>query len=74
MKDNMLSEVYSNALGAQSYLNEVARIAGQISNRYPHVNVLEIGEIGAIGLDFACEILTSFERCGCWRGHRNRAS
>lgn len=49
MKDNMLSELYSNALGAQSYLNEVARIAGQISNRYPHINVLEIGEIRAIG-------------------------
>ncbi|KAJ5311844.1 hypothetical protein N7476_007704 [Penicillium atrosanguineum] len=43
MQENMLSDVYFNALGAQSYLNEVARIAGQISNRYPHINVLEIG-------------------------------
>lgn len=44
MKDNLLSQVYSNALGAQSYLTEVARIAGQIGNRFPHVNVLEIGK------------------------------
>lgn len=48
MKDNMLSQFHSNALGVQSYLAEIARIAGQISNRYPHVNVLEIGELGGI--------------------------
>jgi hybrid polyketide synthase/nonribosomal peptide synthetase ACE1 len=54
MKDNLLTRFYSNALGAQSYLDEVARIAGQISNRYPHVNVLEIGELSGISL-FAVE-------------------
>ncbi|KAJ5682101.1 uncharacterized protein N7477_002041 [Penicillium maclennaniae] len=43
MKDNLLSDFYSNALGARSYLDELARITGQISNRYPHMNLLEIG-------------------------------
>ncbi|KAJ6104774.1 hypothetical protein N7523_011094 [Penicillium sp. IBT 18751x] len=43
MKDNLLSKFYSNALGARSYLDELARITGQISTRYPHINLVEIG-------------------------------
>lgn len=44
MKDNMLAEIYAHSLGIEVYLDEVARIAHQISHRYPHLNVLEIGE------------------------------
>lgn len=40
----MLNEFYANTLGIQHYLKEMAQIAGQISYRYPHMNVLEIGQ------------------------------
>ncbi|KAJ5784606.1 Acyl transferase/acyl hydrolase/lysophospholipase [Penicillium pulvis] len=43
MQDNMLSQFYSEASGIQLYLKQVSNICGQISNRYPHLNVLEIG-------------------------------
>lgn len=43
MKDELLSQFYAGALGIESYQREVARLAGQISNKYPHINVLEIG-------------------------------
>lgn len=44
VKDNFLSQFYMETFGIQSYLQEVARIAGQVSNRHPHINVLEIGK------------------------------
>lgn len=44
MGDNLLSQFYQETFGIQTYLREVARIAGQISNRFPHINVLEIGK------------------------------
>ncbi|KAJ5671462.1 Acyl transferase/acyl hydrolase/lysophospholipase [Penicillium longicatenatum] len=43
MRDNMLSQFYSESFGIQFYLQHMSRICGQISNRYPHLNVLEIG-------------------------------
>ncbi|KGO44322.1 Acyl transferase/acyl hydrolase/lysophospholipase [Penicillium expansum] len=43
MHDNMLAEFYSKTLGIDTYLDAVAQAARQISHRYPHVNVLEIG-------------------------------
>ena len=45
MKDNLLNDFYATTFGMQSYLREIARIAGQISNRYPHMNILEIGKL-----------------------------
>lgn len=39
----MLNEFYANTFGLQHYLKEMVRMAGQISYRYPHMNVLEIG-------------------------------
>lgn len=45
MEDNILSQFYAHTFGIQSYLKDVARMAGQISNKYPHMNVLEIGTI-----------------------------
>ncbi|CAG7931952.1 unnamed protein product [Penicillium olsonii] len=43
MKEDMLSKIYTQSLGIGAYLDEVARVAHQISHRYPHLNVLEIG-------------------------------
>lgn len=43
MQESMLSRFYAGTLGIKSYLNEMGRTAGQIGNRYPHINVLEIG-------------------------------
>lgn len=51
MKDNMLARFYAEAFGIQSYLKEAGRIAGQIANRFPHVNVLEIGKFFPTSLD-----------------------
>ncbi|KAJ5815771.1 hypothetical protein N7474_007548 [Penicillium riverlandense] len=42
-EENMLNEFYANTLGIHHYLKEMARMAGQISYRYPHMSVLEIG-------------------------------
>ncbi|CAI7658829.1 unnamed protein product [Penicillium glandicola] len=43
MHDNMLTEFYTKTLGIEAYLDAMAEISRQISHRYPHVNVLEIG-------------------------------
>jgi hybrid polyketide synthase/nonribosomal peptide synthetase ACE1 len=39
----MLSRFYAATLGIKPYLSELGRIAGRIGNRFPHINVLEIG-------------------------------
>ncbi|KAJ5084947.1 hypothetical protein NUU61_009526 [Penicillium alfredii] len=44
MRDNMLSKFYAEMAGIQPYIRELARTAGQISHRYPHINLLEIGK------------------------------
>ncbi|OQE05273.1 hypothetical protein PENVUL_c026G08771 [Penicillium vulpinum] len=43
MRDNMLAEFYAKTLGIDAYLDAIAETARQISHRYPHINVLEIG-------------------------------
>lgn len=43
MKNNTLSRFYEETLGIGAYLAELGRIAGSIGNKYPHINVLEIG-------------------------------
>ncbi|KAJ5142438.1 Acyl transferase/acyl hydrolase/lysophospholipase [Penicillium bovifimosum] len=43
MRDNMLAEFYAKTLGIDTYLDAIAQTARQISHRYPHLNVLEIG-------------------------------
>lgn len=48
MEDNLLSQFYMGTFGIDVYLQEMARIVGQISNRYPHVNILEIGKYSLI--------------------------
>lgn len=44
MEGNLLNDFYKYSLGMDIYLQDVARMAGQLSFRYPHMNVLEIGE------------------------------
>jgi hybrid polyketide synthase/nonribosomal peptide synthetase ACE1 len=44
MRDNMLAEFYAKTLGIDTYLEAIAQTARQISHRYPHLNVLEIGK------------------------------
>lgn len=48
MEDNLLSEFFKGTFGIEVYLQEMARIVGLISNRYPHVNILEIGKSSLI--------------------------
>ncbi|KAK0614004.1 hypothetical protein B0T14DRAFT_606389 [Immersiella caudata] len=43
MKDNMLNDFYAYALGMEDYLTDLTRMIGQLSHRFPHLSVLEIG-------------------------------
>ena len=43
VQNNMLDRFYVDALGMERYLRDLTRVAGQISHRYPHMNVLEVG-------------------------------
>ena len=43
VQNQMLNRFYVGALGMQRYLRDLTRLAGQISHRYPHMNVLEVG-------------------------------
>ncbi|KAK5996292.1 PKS-NRPS hybrid synthetase cheA [Cladobotryum mycophilum] len=43
VQDNKLNRFYVEALGMPRYVEELSRIAAQISNRYPHMSVLEVG-------------------------------
>ncbi|KAI4158636.1 MAG: hypothetical protein L6R39_000491 [Caloplaca ligustica] len=43
VENNMLNRFYTDALGMERYLQDLTRIAKQISHRYPHMSVLEVG-------------------------------
>lgn len=43
MKDNLLNELYPNALGMKECTVYLARLIKQMTHRHPHLNVLEIG-------------------------------
>ncbi|KAK4130807.1 putative PKS-NRPS protein [Trichocladium antarcticum] len=43
VQDNKLNRFYIDALGMSRYLEELSRMAAQISHRYPHMHVLEVG-------------------------------
>ncbi|KAK3385176.1 hypothetical protein B0H63DRAFT_432919 [Podospora didyma] len=43
IKDNKLTNFYAYALGMERYLFDLNRMVGQISRRFPHISVLEIG-------------------------------
>lgn len=40
---NLLEDFYQNALGMNLYTRFLSRIVSQITNRYPHMNILEVG-------------------------------
>ncbi|KAJ5758973.1 hypothetical protein N7520_006129 [Penicillium odoratum] len=42
-RDNLLNQFYSSTTGIEFYLQQLSRLAGQISNRFPNLNALEIG-------------------------------
>lgn len=43
VEDNKLNRFYVDALGMPRYTEELARIVAQISNRHPHMHMLEVG-------------------------------
>ena len=43
VRNNMLNKFYTDALGMNRYLKDLTRMAAQISHRYPHMSVLEVG-------------------------------
>jgi hypothetical protein len=45
--DNILDDYYSQAMGTH-YTEYLARLAKQITIRYPHLNFLEIGSFSKI--------------------------
>lgn len=42
-KDNLLNEFYASGFGMQRYLADAARMIGEISHRFPHQNIIELG-------------------------------
>jgi hybrid polyketide synthase/nonribosomal peptide synthetase ACE1 len=44
-RENMLDEFFAQSVGMPSYLKEMARMVQELSHRYPHMNMIEIGEI-----------------------------
>ncbi|KAF4548756.1 Polyketide synthase-nonribosomal peptide synthetase-like protein [Elsinoe fawcettii] len=42
-EDNMLNDFYVVGLAVPEYMGQLAKVVKQISHRYPHMNVLEIG-------------------------------
>lgn len=62
MRDNLLNELYPNALGMKECTVYLARLIKQMTHRYPHLDVLEVGAgtggstkaiMGAVGDSFA---------------------
>lgn len=48
MNDNLLNEYYSGSVGMGTYLDDMGRLVGQLSHRFPRMNILEVGAgIGA---------------------------
>jgi hybrid polyketide synthase/nonribosomal peptide synthetase ACE1 len=43
MKDDLLFQYYSNGMGFSEHATYLARTAAQITDRYPHMHILEIG-------------------------------
>ncbi|KAK4235121.1 hypothetical protein C8A03DRAFT_46686 [Achaetomium macrosporum] len=43
MRDNMLARFYEQSIGIQEHTAYLARLLKQISHRYPHMDILEVG-------------------------------
>ena len=44
LRDNMLDDLYKKGLGFAKYNSFLAKIVQQITYRYPHAKILEIGK------------------------------
>ncbi|RDW61769.1 uncharacterized protein DSM5745_10441 [Aspergillus mulundensis] len=44
-KNNMLARYYEEAMGMRYYIEHLGRVVGLLGHRYPHMKILEIGEI-----------------------------
>ncbi|PGH16793.1 hypothetical protein AJ80_05108 [Polytolypa hystricis UAMH7299] len=42
-KDNLLNDFYSHGFGMQRYLVDAARVVSELSHRFPHQDIIEIG-------------------------------
>ena len=45
MQDNTLRDFYDGALAMEAYAKDVARIVAQLTHRFPHMNILELGKL-----------------------------
>lgn len=45
MQDNVLNDFYVQSLGFIEYTEFLSQAALQVAHRYPHMNILEIGEM-----------------------------
>ena len=59
LDDNMLNDYYVNALGFHEYTKYLARMVGQITHRYAHMNILEIGKSRAPAFENPCLIMNT---------------
>lgn len=64
-KDNLLNDFYSRGFGMQRYLVDAARIVSQVSHRFPHQNILEIGMLTALFFSYINKYL-EFLNYRCW--------
>ncbi|KAJ5703384.1 hypothetical protein N7493_011773 [Penicillium malachiteum] len=77
MKDNLLNRFYAETFGIQPYLDRITQIAAQISNRFPQINVLEIGagagETTRYMLDGMQSAFASYTYTDFWDTHFDQA-
>lgn len=69
-KDNLLNDFYSRGFGMQRYLVDAARIVSQVSHRFPHQNILEIGMLTAPFFSCINKYL-KFPNYRCWNRKRD---
>jgi hybrid polyketide synthase / nonribosomal peptide synthetase ACE1 len=44
-RDGLLDDFFSHSIGMAPYLQEVARMVKELTHRFPHMNIVEIGKI-----------------------------
>ncbi|RYP10842.1 hypothetical protein DL764_000394 [Monosporascus ibericus] len=61
MQDNLLANFYSNGLGNAEYTNYLTRTVKQLTHRYPHLSILEVGAGTAGATKGIMKEVTDFE-------------
>lgn len=49
---DMVNRFFANTFGIEFFGQEMGRIAAQISNRFPHINILELGKPRTISINY----------------------